>query len=81
MSKSLLKMYDAGGNPLAGVGSPATPGTPNFQVSTLHDEYSLDGDPNVLQVKPNNGSLPEPTKLANLDPKTYKNNAPEGASF
>jgi len=81
MATSLLKMYDAGGNPLAVPGSPATPGTPDFEISTLHDEYSLDGDPNALSVRPKNGTLPEPTKLANLNPESYKNNAPEGASF
>ncbi len=81
MSNSLLKKFNAGGNPLALAGSPASPSTPDFEVSTLHDEYSLDGDPNVLAVKPKNGSLPEPTKLANLDPTKYKDNSPEGASF
>jgi len=81
MSDSLLQKYNAGNNPLAFPGSPATPGTPAFSISTLHDEYSLDGNPNALEVKPENGQLPSPTILANLDPTTYKDNAPEGASF
>jgi|TARA_B110000908_G_scaffold169378_1_gene226411 hypothetical protein len=81
MATSLLNKYNAGGNPLARPGSPSTPATPNFEVSTLHDEYSLDGDPNALAVRPTNGSLPAPTSLANLDPITYKDTSPEGSSF
>ena len=81
MATSLLKKYEAGGNPLALAGSPASPAIPVRSTSTLHDEYSLDGIPNAATVKPKNGSLPDPTKLANLDPTTYKDNSPEGASF
>ena len=81
MATSLLNKYNAGGNPLARPESPSTPGTPDFAVSTLHDEYSLDGNPNGLAVKPKNGSLPDPTKLANLDPIKYKDTSPEGTSF
>ena len=81
MAKSILGLYNQGGNPQAFPGSPATPGTPNYEVSTLHDEYSLDGNPDAVAVKPKNGVLPSPTKLANLDPTVYKDNTPEGASF
>ena len=51
MSDSLLQKYNAGNNPLAFPGSPATPGTPAFSISTLHDEYSLDGNPNALETQ------------------------------
>lgn len=81
MSTSLLNKYNAGGNPLALAGSPASPSIPVRSTSTLHDEYSLDGIPNAATVRPTNGTLPDPTLLANLNPTTYKDNTPEGASF
>jgi hypothetical protein len=79
--QSLLKLFEEGENVLATPNAPDSPATPDFQVSTLHNEYSLDGDPSALAVKPKNGTLPEPTtlRLPESTPR-YLDNPPEVAS-
>ena len=55
-----------------------TPNTPNFETSTLHNQYSTIGDPNASQVTPPNGVLPLPSSLeANVqEGDKYLNNLP-----
>ncbi len=56
-----------------------TPNTPNFETSTLHNQYSTIGDPNASQVTPPNGVLPLPSSLeANVqEGDKYLNNLPK----
>ena len=56
----------------------ATPLTPvdATDQSTLHDEYSLTGTPNI-PGKP----TPSVLDLDGVTPPTYRDNSPEGASF
>jgi len=55
-----------------------TPNTPNFETSTLHNQYSTIGNPNASQVPPPNGVLPLPSSLeANVqEGDKYLNNLP-----
>tara|TARA_B100002019_G_C21111318_1_gene518537 strand:- start:149 stop:379 length:231 start_codon:yes stop_codon:yes gene_type:complete len=55
-----------------------TPNTPNFETSTLHNQYSTIGNPNASQVTPPNGVLPLPSSLeANVqEGDKYLNNLP-----
>lgn len=55
-----------------------TPNVPNFETSTLHNQYSTIGDPNASQVTPPNGVLPLPSSLeANVqEGDKYLNNLP-----
>lgn len=55
-----------------------TPIIPNFQASTLHKDYSLDGVPEADEVRPRNGALPQPSTLDNpkADANRYLNNLP-----
>ena len=60
----------------------ATPPTPDFAISTLHKEYSLNDDPSKLEVRPRNGELPSATTLASGDDiAKYKDNLPSGGSI
>jgi hypothetical protein len=54
-----------------------TPVTPNYQQSTLHREYSTDGVPTAMQVRPYNGVLPQPSQLdQSTPPPKYLDNLP-----
>jgi len=56
-----------------------TPPIPNRQISTLHKEYSNEGDPIASEVYPNNGILPPPSTLTrgNIPAvEKYLNNLP-----
>ncbi len=55
-----------------------TPNVPNFQSSTLHNQYSTIGDPNASQVTPPNGVLPMPSTLESnvQEGDKYLNNLP-----
>ncbi len=55
-----------------------TPNRPDFQQSTLHNQYSTIGDPNASAVIPPNGILPMPSSLeANVqEGDKYLNNLP-----
>lgn len=90
MSNSLLKKYEAGGNPLALAGSPANPEIPNFAGSKLHDTYSINdvpfiaGKPSPSQLDLNGvdpiGSLNDPaygTLNDSFANGPYLNNLPE----
>lgn len=73
---ALLDKYNQNISTLSGPKSPKTPVGATDQ-SKLHDEYSLNGNPNVKQ-KPS----PSVLSLKGATPKdSYKNTAPEGASF
>ena len=55
----------------------ATPSIPNFKDSKVHDEYSINGKPNI----PNK---PSPSGLdlnGEVPLNNYRNNAPEGRTF
>ena len=55
-----------------------TPVTPNFQQSTLHREYSTEGVPTAMMVRPVNGVLPQPSQLDQTTPPAkYLDNLPE----
>ena len=41
----------------------ATPSTPEFASSTLHRQYSTEGNPDASNVTPVNGVLPSPSLL------------------
>ena len=47
----LLNKLTSGKSQLTGLNG-TTPSTPNFQQSTLHQEYSTIGDPNASSVTP-----------------------------
>ena len=54
-----------------------TPSIPNFEVSTLHNQYSTIGNPDAASVVPVNGVLPPPSTLESPAPPTrYLNNLP-----
>jgi hypothetical protein len=54
-----------------------TPVRPNFQLSTLHRDYSIEGVPTAMQVQPRNGVLPKPSQLDPTNPPTkYLDNLP-----
>jgi hypothetical protein len=54
-----------------------TPVTPNFQQSTLHRDYSIEGVPTAMQVQPRNGVLPQPSQLdPSTPPAKYLDNLP-----
>lgn len=56
-----------------------TPPIPNRQISTLHKEYSNEGNPIASQVYPSNGVLPSPSVLdrGNIPAsQKYLNNLP-----
>jgi len=54
-----------------------TPSIPNFEVSTLHNQYSTIGNPNAASVVPVNGVLPPPSTLESpAAPTRYLNNLP-----
>ena len=55
-----------------------TPNIPNFQQSTLHKEYSIIGDPDAANVRPENGVLPQPSVLERNvgENDKYLNNLP-----
>ena len=75
---SLLNRLTLAGSELSGLDG-ATPSTPNFQQSTLHKEYSTEGDPNAMNVAPENGVLPSPSVLDRGTVTTserYLNNLP-----
>jgi hypothetical protein len=73
---ALLDKYNKNTSTLAGPRSPKTPVSATAQ-SKLHDEYSLNGNPGV-KGKPSPSTL----DLNGVTPKnTYRNTAPEGASF
>ena len=66
------------GSQLSGLDG-ASPSIPNFQQSTLHKEYSTDGNPNAMNVTPSNGVLPSPSLLDRGNIPTgqrYLNNLP-----
>ena len=56
----------------------STPSIPNFEISTLHNQYSTIGQPNAAGVIPPNGVLPMPSSLeANIqEGDKYLNNLP-----
>tara|TARA_Y100001938_G_scaffold135856_1_gene197990 strand:+ start:1579 stop:1812 length:234 start_codon:yes stop_codon:yes gene_type:complete len=50
---------------------------PDFQTSTLHNEYSTIDDPAANAVRPRNGKLPTPSNLNGpSDPSQYIQNLP-----
>jgi hypothetical protein len=55
-----------------------TPNTPDFAISTLHDQYSTIGNPNATSVIPANGILPTPSDLERnvQEGEKYMNNLP-----
>tara|TARA_B110000027_G_scaffold20734_2_gene21990 strand:+ start:421 stop:657 length:237 start_codon:yes stop_codon:yes gene_type:complete len=59
---SVLNKLEQKGSQFSGLDG-ATPPIPNFQQSTLHKDYSTDGNPNAMSVTPNNGVLPSPSLL------------------
>tara|TARA_R110000824_G_scaffold356812_2_gene544087 strand:+ start:237 stop:485 length:249 start_codon:yes stop_codon:yes gene_type:complete len=78
---SLVNRLEKDGSSLS-LDNGATPTTPDFAISTLHKEYSLDSDPDKLSVRPRNGNLPEATELATgEDVAKYKDNLPAGGSI
>ena len=75
---SVLNKLTQQGSQLSGLDG-ATPSIPNFQQSTLHKEYSTDGNPNAMNVTPSNGVLPSPSLLDRGNIPTgqrYLNNLP-----
>jgi len=59
---ALLDKYNQGGSPLSGPQTPTIPVGATKQ-SKLHDEYSLNGDPNVEFPNPFLKSKPSPSGL------------------
>ncbi len=81
MENSLVNRLEKDGSPLS-KDNGATPSIPDFAISTLHKEYSLDSNPDKLSVRPRNGNLPNATTLASGDSvEKYKDNLPAGSSF
>lgn len=81
MENSLVNRLEKDGSSLS-LDNGATPTTPDFAISTLHKEYSLDSNPDKLSVRPRNGQLPNSTALAQGDDITkYKDNLPAGSSI
>ena len=54
----------------------STPVIVDQKESKLHDEYSINGRPNIP-----NGPTPSILDLDGVTPSTYRDNTPEGASF
>lgn len=54
----------------------ATPVIEDKKQSKIHDEYSINGRPNIP-----NRPTPSILDLDGVTPPTYRDNAPEGASF
>lgn len=54
-----------------------TPPIPNFKDSKVHDEYSINGNPNV-KGKPSPSTLDLEGKVPSTN---YRDNAPEGRTF
>jgi|TARA_R110001592_G_scaffold273382_1_gene540285 hypothetical protein len=78
-NKSVLNLLRDDGSPLS-LDNGATPPIPQFDQSTMHNEYSLNDNPNSGAVSPRNGALPSPTSLAVGDGLTrYMENLPSGA--
>lgn len=78
---SLVNRLEVDGSPLS-KDNGGTPSTPELATSTLHNEYSLDSNPDKLAVRPLNGNLPTATTLANSNSiSKYQDNLPSGASF
>ena len=76
MATSLLNKLTAGGSLLSELDG-ATPSIPQFDQSTLHNEYSLNGNP-TMAGKPS----PSLLDLEGAVPTyNYRDNAPEGTSF
>jgi len=51
---------------------------PDFQTSTLHNEYSTIDNPNAIAVRPRNGALPMPSNLNRAgNPSQYIQNLPQ----
>jgi len=66
----LLNKFTQQGSPLTGLNG-ATPATPDFAISKLHYEYSLNGNPTL-------DGVPQPSTL-DLDgvtPSKYSENLP-----
>lgn len=81
MENSLVNRLEKDGSPLS-KDNGATPSIPDFAISTLHKEYSLDSNPDKLSVRPRNGNLPNATTLATGDNiAKYKDNLPAGSSI
>jgi hypothetical protein len=73
---ALLNKLQTGGSNLTNLNG-TTPPTPNFKDSKVHNEYSINGSPNILR-KPS----PSELDLEGQVPKyNYRNNAPEGRTF
>ena len=73
---ALLDKYNQNTSTLSGPKSPKTPVGATAE-SKLHDQYSLNGKPNQK-----NKPSPSTLDLNGVTPKnTYRNTAPEGASF
>jgi hypothetical protein len=78
---SLVNRLEKDGSSLS-LDNGATPSIPDFAISTLHKEYSLNDDPSKLEVRPRNGELPSATTLtAGDDVAKYKDNLPAGGSI
>tara|TARA_R110000744_G_scaffold293029_1_gene403436 strand:- start:11 stop:259 length:249 start_codon:yes stop_codon:yes gene_type:complete len=78
---SLVNRLEVDGSPLS-IDNGGTPPTPELATSTLHNEYSLDSNPDKQSVRPRNGNLPSATSLSSSDGvKKYQDNLPSGASF
>tara|TARA_Y100000004_G_scaffold24308_1_gene24515 strand:- start:570 stop:812 length:243 start_codon:yes stop_codon:yes gene_type:complete len=77
---SILKKLEKQGSQLSGLNG-QTPEVPDFQQSTLHDEYSLNDSPNAGAVRPRNGVLPKPTQLAPTSEVKYVENLPEAGQL
>tara|TARA_R110000796_G_C14405410_1_gene418080 strand:- start:226 stop:471 length:246 start_codon:yes stop_codon:yes gene_type:complete len=78
-NKSVLNLLRDDGSPLS-LDNGATPPIPQFDQSNMHNEYSLNDNPNSGAVSPRNGALPSPTTLAVGDGLTrYMENLPAGA--
>ena len=80
-NKSILNLLQDDGSPLS-LDNGATPSIPQFDQSNMHNEYSLNDNPNSGAVTPRNGAgaLPSPTSLAVGDGLSrYMENLPAGA--
>jgi len=67
---SILNKLITNGSNLSGLNG-TTPNTPNFSNSKLHNQYSINGDPNVVN-KPSPSNL----DLNGLTPEKYTDNLP-----
>lgn len=64
----LDKLQTQGGSNLSNLNG-ATPSTPEFAQSKLHDTYSVDGTPRL-------SGKPSPSNLDSADPVKYLDNLP-----